>query len=271
MSSFELACVRLRHSRLLRGRSHFWNVIRPVYNAVVHAIAPQGLVRVINGTDRIRVSPEARGVPQIYEPVFWARLMNSIGPGDTFVDVGSFWGLYAVAVAKRVGPTGKVIAIEPDPNSFERIRRHVMLNGIEKRVTLLHAAASDRDGTVRFLANGRCDARICEANGSDSVLVACGRLDTLLQGINVDVLKIDVEGFEEKVLEGAEALLRNPDRKPRFIYLEVHPYAWQAVGTTSSSLLQTLEQFGYDVATPEGASVESVTEYGSVIATRKAH
>ena len=83
------------------------------------------------------------------------------------------------------------------------------------------------------------------------------------------MIKIDVEGFEQQVLQGAQTILTEERRRPRAILVEVHPFAWTDTGTTSASFLGLLDEMGFRVEDMEGAAVSSISEYGHVIALRK--
>src|SRR6266404_3630214 len=135
----------LRHSRWLEQAGWVWVAVRPIYNASVSVVGRNGLVRVMNGTDRILVLPRCRGVKEEYEPEVWRRLISEFQPGDTFVDVGTYIGLYTIAAAQRVGPQGRVVALEPNPENYAVTEAHVKLNGLENRVELLQFAAGARD------------------------------------------------------------------------------------------------------------------------------
>src|SRR3954470_912629 len=114
MKTFEKVSTWLRHLPSLERADWLWNPARPIYQRAVNHFGRNGLERIINGSDRILVSPRARGVSETYEPDVWRALMADLRPGDTFVDVGSFIGLYTVAVALRLRGFGRVIAFEPD-------------------------------------------------------------------------------------------------------------------------------------------------------------
>ena len=130
MNKIERFCVRMRHHPLIEN-SPAWNLIRPGYNLFMECLAGRsGLERNLNGTDPIRVAPCWRGLPEWYEPAVWRRFMAQVRQGDTVADVGAFLGVYAIAAAKRVGPRGSVVALEPDPANFKWLRRHVALNHV---------------------------------------------------------------------------------------------------------------------------------------------
>ena len=130
--------------------------------------------------------------------------------GETFVDVGAFIGLYTVGVAFRLSGSGRVIAFEPDGSNFSLLQEHVRLNGIGEQVDLHQTAVSDKDGSASFLANGSSEARLV-SDPKQASTVEVVTLDRVLAGKRIDLLKVDVEGYEELVLRGAEKLLRDFD------------------------------------------------------------
>ena len=268
MNAVERFCRNVRHAPGLEGLSSVWNLARPAYDRVLHSVLfPAGLERVINGTDRIRVSPRCRWIPENYEPEVWRRLMPELHPGDTFVDVGAHVGLYTMAAALRVGPSGRVMAFEPDPQSCALLRENVRLNALQGQITVEEAVVGRHAGSVRFLAGGESESRVATAAeaGADALTVRSLALDGSVLG-RVAVLKVDVEGYEEEVLRGALGLLTSPERRPRAIFVEAHPYAWEAVGTTSESLLALLDGAGYTVTGADDREVHNLARWGEIIA-----
>ncbi len=229
-------------------------------------IGRQGLRRNINGTDPLRIHPGCRGVQEVYEPDVWHHLLTSLQPGDCVVDVGAHIGLYAVAMAKRLGPNGKVYAFEPDAGNRAFLIEHTRLNGLARRVICLPVAVSSSDGLIGFAANSNSESHIAmNDHGATSEVVAI-RLDTLFRSARVDILKIDVEGFEEHVLRGATDLLSDFTRRPRLICIEVHPYGWDAAGTAPGTILDLLRGLCYRAYTASGEAVTSIQGYGHVFA-----
>ena len=84
-------------------------------------------------------------------------------------------------------------------------------------------------------------------------------------------VKIDVEGYEEPVLRGGARLLHDLDHKPRLIYIELHPYAWSSLGVTSSSLLDLLASYHYEVSDLRGQPVHEIRAYGEIVARCQAN
>src|SRR5713101_1230443 len=99
MQLFERLCTGIRHHTYLSRADWLWNRVRTPYNGLIDALAQNGLERVINGTDAIRISSAHRAVPETYEPEVWTQLMNDVRCGDIVVDVGSYIGLYSIAIA----------------------------------------------------------------------------------------------------------------------------------------------------------------------------
>jgi FkbM family methyltransferase len=133
-------------------------------------------------------------------------------PGDWAVDVGANVGHYTLRMSNLVGATGRVVAIEPVPNTFTllaanaRIFRHA-------NVTLLNLAASDRLAECgihipRFYEGlqNYYQARL-DVDGTDAVRVLTFAIDALSLPVAVRLVKIDVEGHELAVLRGMRGLL----------------------------------------------------------------
>lgn len=268
LHTFERTCIRLRHSSLLKQAAPLWNVLRPVYDRILGIAGRKGLERHINGSDTIRIIPELRGIHEIYEPEVWALLMLKIGPGSRVIDVGAHVGLYAVAMGNRIRPDGKVLAAEPDPGNVSLLHRQVNLNGLQEVVTVLPAALSDHNGEAVLSTRG-IESRVTASAdwGTGSMTIPVQTLDEVTAGERWNLLLIDVEGFEEKVLRGGQALLADPIRRPQTVLVEVHPYIWEESGTTSATLLHELKRHGYEVHFLDGTEVTSIERYGHIVAT----
>jgi FkbM family methyltransferase len=270
MNRLERIAIGIRHTPGLERASWLWRRVAPAYDLVLSTFASgRGLERVINGTDPIRLSPRARAfVTEIYEPEVWHRVMREVRAGDQIAEVGANMGLYTIAMARRTGPAGHVFAFEPAPDNAEILDANLNVNDAADRVTIVRAAAGERGGTVRFTEPSGVAARIefeGESRGS-SIEVPLVTLDSVFKEGRIDLLKIDVEGFEEPVLSGARELLRDRARRPRMILVEVHPFAWESVGTSSESLIGELDADGYRVETVAGNAISAISEYGHIVA-----
>jgi FkbM family methyltransferase len=127
--------------------------------------------------------------------------------GGVFVDVGANVGTYAMVLARRVGAGGKVVAIEPHPITHARLAFNLTASGFAQ-VTLVAAAAGPADGELMIETDGDNLGASHIVSGEVSnkaIRVPSLRLQRILgeAGVShVDALKIDVEGFEDRVLTG---------------------------------------------------------------------
>jgi FkbM family methyltransferase len=153
--------------------------------------------------------------------------------GGVFVDVGANVGTYAMVLARHVGASGKVIAIEPHPVTHARLAFNRAASGFTQ-VVLVAAAAGPADGELMIETDGDNlgASHIVSGKGSgNAIRVPSLRLRRILgdAGVDhVDALKIDVEGFEDRVLTGffKEA---PPSLWPRAVVIEhLSRNEWQA-------------------------------------------
>lgn len=155
------------------------------------------------------------GLP--FEPLE-ARLVGALlREGATFVDIGANVGRYTFLASRLVGPSGQVHAFEPASTTYQRLERTLAMTGATN-VVLNRLALSDAPGEARLYLNR--DSALAglgmtgrgEAAGTERV--RCTTLDSYAaeKGLaHVDLIKIDVEGFEGHVLRGAEGVLaRSP-------------------------------------------------------------
>lgn len=253
---------------MLKNANFLWRAARPLYTRLLRTVGKGGIERNFNGTDRMLIPVEFHGHPEVYEPEVWQALMQEVRPGDTIVDVGAAYGLYTVALAKRLGEWGRVYAFEPGPGMLRWLRQLIAINGVKERVRVLPYAAGDQNAIVRFNAERSTQSHITHKGADQSIEVRSVRLDTTLAGKAVDILKIDVEGYEEHVLRGAHGLLSDPKRAPRKIFIEVHPYAWEQFGVSSESLLAFLQEHDYQVFDVKANAMQHIADYGEIIAHR---
>jgi len=170
-------------------------------------------------------------------------LHRLLRPGMRVADVGANIGYYALLFARAVGPEGAVLCYEPEPDNLVELERTLSWNGLAN-VRVLPVAVGDSDGEA-FLARG-VNGRV-SANGGPpppgAVTVPLRRLDTLLPE-GVDLLKVDVEGYEGRVLDGAERLLR--EHRPVLV-VELHP-ATMVAPHSIDGIVETLAPLYRDLA-----------------------
>jgi FkbM family methyltransferase len=130
-----------------------------------------------------------------------AFLAGGLKPGGVFVDVGANVGLFSLPLAMVVGPKGKVLAVEPDPVIRRRLEINVAANNAPA-VRIIPLALGDREGEVAFIQDGRNlgHNRVGESGGITVPMKPMLTVLTEAGVTRVDAFKIDVEGFEDKVL-----------------------------------------------------------------------
>lgn len=172
-----------------------------------------------------------------------------LGPADKVLDVGANIGYLTSLFAIRVGPLGAVHAFEPHPEIQETLKRNIARIGLhpESAPISMHVCAlGDVSGSARLIETdyfqiNRGTARIAEdkdESGLHSYSITMETLDRLFPEQSFDLAKIDVEGFEARVFQGARRLLR--EKRIRHIISEDHELR-------SGRLAQMLQSAGYSI------------------------
>jgi FkbM family methyltransferase len=190
-----------------------------------------------------------------FEPNELAFLTETLDRGMTFVDVGANEGVFSLLAAQRVGPAGRVLAVEPSDREMERLRRGVVMNGLGGVVTCVQTALGETSGrAVLHVANsehaghntlGAFVYASVSNRGDEPVRVMT--LDDLVgkhELDRIDLVKIDVEGAELQVLRGAVRVLE--EMRPMLL-LEVQEASLLAQGATTADLFGLLRAHGYDL------------------------
>lgn len=186
----------------------------------------------------------------MYEPPIARVFQRHVPSGGTVVDAGANWGYFTLIAAAACGGGGRVIALEPDPRQFDALNRNVSLNGFPQVQTLRVAAAAsagtaslvgydDRDanrGTSRLAATG-------EGGAGHRFEVAATTIDAITESKPIDLVKIDVEGAEDLVLQGMQAGLAV--KRYRAILLELHPPLLRTRGLDPEVCVRRLLDAGY--------------------------
>jgi FkbM family methyltransferase len=216
--SFSLSCFFFRILKFLKlGNFKLLKMTVPKYNYKVYCPA--------NSDDYLNVTVREEDILEHFSPK----------EGDVVVDIGAHIGRYALISSKRVGPRGKVVAIEANPDNFDMLNQNVKLNQLTNMLTLQYAVFSKETKIKLYIANEKLDPTIYNTILSNRapdkekfVEVDANTLDNLLQqnGINaedVNWVKIDVEGAELEVLKGSTSVLSKS--KDISLLIEVHNIA----------------------------------------------
>lgn len=184
----------------------------------------------------------------IFEPEETRSILNLIKPGDRFLDIGANVGYYTVLAAECVGSTGQVISIEPDDTNFEILDANTRIWQQQGRVKIYRFALSDQAGESRlFLSSHNSGMHrlyssvVCTG---ETIQVSVVRGDDL-QLAPLDLVKIDIEGFEPRALRGLQETLK---ASPRIkILSEFSPFSILEAGESPLNWLQWMIAQGFEI------------------------
>lgn len=163
--------------------------------------------------------------PHIYDKEELDFIESNLNYNDIFIDLGSNIGVYSLVAAKK-NSTGKVISIEADPYNYQKLIKNINLNNF-RNVIAINKGVSDKPEILEFYINttgnrGGSSFKPNNFANKEKILVQCDTLLNILKSfniLNIDFLKLDIEGFEYKVLKN---FFENSTEHlwPRFIILE---------------------------------------------------
>lgn len=180
------------------------------------------------------------------------RVMAAVLPGDWVIDIGANVGSVAGQLSRAVGRTGLVWAFEPLPRNVARLHQLAEANALAQ-LEVFPCALSSTKGTsaIRLAGEGFSGHASFTASWirGGRLDVATERLDDIVgrseAARSLRLVKIDVEGFESQVIEGAQDTLR---RFRPFVYCEFNDIILRDAGSSAASLLQAFVDLGYTVA-----------------------
>lgn len=166
----------------------------------------------INGS-RFFVRPGETGLTGniytgIHEFADMGFLLHFLRGGDTFVDVGANVGSYTILAGAVVG--ARTVAFEPVPSTYERLVANVRLNRLEEKVVLLNkGVGAAESGSIAFSTGSDTTNHVLapDEQNASAVNVDITTLDCALRDESPTLMKVDVEGYEVAVLEGAKQTL----------------------------------------------------------------
>jgi FkbM family methyltransferase len=229
-----------RGSRLRAVRDYFlWNAVRYSMDAR-HVLKLPGELEIILGKkENYGSAVYAHGLSDHSELLFLAHLMR---PGDLFADIGANVGMYSVWVAGITG--ANAVSFEPVPVTFKALSQNIRLNDLAHLIEAHQVAAGAEAGIVRMTCDvGGLDHVVQGRPPDSTVEVPVVRVDDLLDGRAPYAMKIDVEGFELRALQGAVKTLQRPDVKA--IVIELQDWTLRKFGTSEAECREFLTSFGF--------------------------
>ncbi len=166
-----------------------------------------------------------------------------IKPGMVSLDIGANYGLYATAIAKNMGPKGRLWCFEPTPNTAEALRHTFKKNKYRGRVKVVEAGLSNKAGTATFFMSPNAELNTLEP-GDESFMqeqtIELLTLDDYARNAGfskVDFVKLDAEGEEVRILEGGQSFFS--DFSPLVMFELMH------VEQVNEALLTRFTELGY--------------------------
>lgn len=188
----------------------------------------------------------------VYEAESTSLVKRMVKAGWTVLDCGAHMGYFTLTFSRAVGPTGQVYSFEPCAPTYARLQNHLKMNGITN-VEPIHSAISERSGTAssqQVKAANTGKNRIVADEGT-TPMVSIDEFVATRDLKRLDFLKADIEGFEVKLLRGAEKSIR---RFRPIMLIELNPESLNDAGTSASEMLDLLRSFGYSVQVPRWPS-----------------
>jgi FkbM family methyltransferase len=210
-----------------------------------------------------------------FEPNEFAFLDRVLRRGMTFIDIGANEGLFTLFAAHRVGPSGRVVSVEPSSRERGRLEANIRRNRLSNVMIAPHALADKPGSACLQIANeqhgghntfGEFAYQTTSTVAAEEVPVET--LDTLVQRLGlgqVDVVKIDVEGAELKVLAGGRSILATA--RP-ILLIEANDDALRGQGASTAAVVDLLRALGYriHVFSDRTGEVEPLAEGGALSA-----
>lgn len=184
-------------------------------------------------------------------------ITETVKDGSVFFDIGAHVGFYTLLASSLVGDRGKVFAFEPLPRNLSFLKKHLKLNDV-RNVTLFEAAVAASPGQAKFYE--AAESSMGKLSEEGTIKVQLLSLDDLLVSGKIErpnYMKIDVEGAELSVLQGARGMLAE---SAPVIFLATHG------SEVHSQCIAFLRSLGYTCRTIEGS--EDVERCDEIIAVK---
>lgn len=187
------------------------------------------------------------------------RMLYLAEPRDHVIEVGSHQGYTTLALATAVGPTGIVYAFEPYPYNFRFLQKNLRNNCTENVIPYQKVVGAEHSSVYFSTSTVVNKAESAKAGKSIEVEQVC--LDDICDGVRVDLLKIDVEGYECEVLKGARKILA---QRPKLM-IEIHVDYLSRYGYSPQDVIHFLDLDGYLFFVQQGEEEDmwSVKDFSS--------
>ncbi|MBF0122122.1 MAG: FkbM family methyltransferase [Candidatus Omnitrophica bacterium] len=223
----------------------------------------------------------------VYEPYETELFKRTLCPGMTVIDIGANIGYYSLIASRLVGENGMVYAFEPEPQNFSYLVKNINENK-SVNIVPIPKALSDKNGSCKLFIDDDdlCITSLSNRNVSffsqgffrrnlKYIDVQCISLDAYIAEVikdpkKIDIVKIDTEGAEALVVEGADSFLRNCKSSVK-IFMEFWPLGCKNVGSDPVLLLDQLRAYGFYINyIDENEKVMRPLDFGTIVKICKA-
>ena len=192
-----------------------------------------------------------------YEPEHAQLCLNYLDSSRDAIDIGANVGFYTVLFSKNLRGR-KVLAIEPTKNASDRLRKNLALNNTQESTIHFEGVASEKNGSVllntiegkeEFSSIGKMDHPSISNESFVEIETLSATLDSLVSKHKLipGFIKVDVEGAEHLVFQGAQSVLR--EHRP-IIFSEVSDYLLKRNGSSAKEVMESISQNNYKIIDP---------------------
>ena len=200
---------------------------------------------------------------KLYEPETSRLFCTLLKTGDSVLDIGGHVGYFSLLAAAITGPTGQVVTFEPEADNYQHLIENIKQNQFSN-IQVIHKAVGDKEGEVTFYINADNDGGHALWDISKHEFNEKSRehmeerkipqttLDIALKGFELEplrLIKMDVEGCEYKVLQGAQETLKKYNYP--IIILEINRFAMEHMDCSEQDIRSLMKSMGYLTYYPE--------------------
>jgi FkbM family methyltransferase len=204
---------------------------------------------------RMAYSAQTRDPEQVAE---FDGFVANCNFGMVLFDIGAHFGIFSLAALHFGGPNSRAVAVDPSPRALHMLKRQARMNNVLNRLTTIQAAVGSGTGNLAMVSTGvkGSDYFLAPIDHPESELIHVTELTidelTGTTGLTPTHVKIDVEGFEAKVLRGGHCLFT---KYAPVLFLELHTKIICERNSDPEESLHLLKGFGYRLFTSEGHPV----------------
>jgi FkbM family methyltransferase len=237
----ELYGTRVRH----RGKNRLHSLLRSAFRVDGDfdlEVERRGLRWLLNPSDFVQTHLYWTAE---YEPWDLRELSGRVSDDSVVLDIGANFGYYSLCLGSQIQGAGHVFAFEPCEATFSRLRTNIALNHLQGKIEALPYGLSDKPGKAFLDETAGNSGAATLSDRANGVSVTLDTLDNFCvkQGLRrVDLVKIDVEGSEFQVIQGARKTLAQ--YRP-VLMIEFNEDALQRAGTSVEQLQNALADLDY--------------------------